>query len=131
MRLKNKLEFNFNSNSPISVKIALNNVLQEYTVNGPTPITVILDPLLDFKSSHVLEITQSSEEFLYIDRIKIGSMVITEFMHHDNICKVVNAETGDPIGVFINDLGPPDKMIITIPFNFYEIVLNRLDLVVF
>jgi hypothetical protein len=131
MRLKNLLEFDFNSNTPISVKIALNNVVQEYTVNGPSPITVTLDPLPDFNSSHVLEITQSSEEFLYIDRIKLGSMVVTEFMHHNYTCKVVDTKTGDPIGVFINDLGPPDKMIITIPYNFYEIILNRLDLVVF
>jgi hypothetical protein len=130
MKLQNPLEITFYADNDLGVTITHNDVEQQVQVVDTVTVTLTLEPNKD----HVISIEQQSNslgKFLYVKKIKLAGLNITKFMHEKQTCKVIDKYTSQQIADFIEDLGEPDRMIISIPNNFYLNMLSRQDLIDF
>ncbi len=127
MRYDNTLKLFLSAPAPIPIRIGLNNKkYSTFTINDPQIYCVNLS----HKQAHEISIEQTDNqcnEFLHVEKIVLGNINITGLMHIDHVCSVVLKKNNQLIGQFVDTLGSPDMMKITIDVLFYRIVMKNLE----
>lgn len=128
MRYTNKLNITLYSDNQMLVKIMHNG--KETIVNTKNQIvhTVYLEPNIDHQITLEQLITEQ-QDFFYIKKVSLEQLDITELLHHNNTCLVVDKETQCKIGDFVEDIGVNDRVLLKINKNFYHIIFNNLSLI--
>jgi hypothetical protein len=86
---------------------------------------------LDLDIDNAIEIRQDTSKnnmFFYIDSVCLGRLDITELLHHQGICQILDP-AGNKIADFIPDIGPTDQVVIRINRNFYYTVEQFINVV--
>lgn len=128
MKYKNTLSITLNSDVALPITVTHNQQVSNFTLQNQLTYDIILDPGMD----HSIQLEQSANsysKFFYIKKVLLGNINITELLHHDNICSVVDKESQNKIGNFIEDIGQNDRVLLQINNNFYSIIFKKIDLV--
>jgi hypothetical protein len=128
MKYKNTLSIIMSSDVTIPMAIVHNQQVTNFTLQNQLNYDIILEPNMDH-SIQLEQTANSYSQFFYIKKVLLGSIDITELLHHDNICSVVDKESQNKIGDFIEDIGQNDRVLLQINSNFYSIIFKRIGLV--
>lgn len=128
MKYTNILRITFYADVGLPVEIQHNEATDVVVIKKYQDYTLTLAP----NENHTIKISLKDhpyQKFLYIKKVYLGNLDITELLHHDNICSVALKENNEIIGNFLEDLGLPDIMTMQINAQFYSNIFNHLNLV--
>ena len=116
-----QLKINISAANDVNILMWLNQI--------PASIDSVLN--LNFDIDNVIEIRQDTSEnnmFFYINSVCLGRLDITELLHHQGICQILDSD-GNKIANFIPDIGPSDRVVIRINRDFYYTVEQFINVV--
>jgi hypothetical protein len=116
-----RLKINISAANNVNILMWLNQV--------PTSIDSVMN--LDLDIDNVIEIRQATSKnnmFFYIDSVCLGGLDITQLLHHQGICRVLDPG-GNKIADFIPDIGPTDQVVIRLNRDFYYTVEQFINIV--
>lgn len=128
MKYKNTLRITLSSDVATPMTVTHNQQVSNFTLQNQLTYDIVLEPGMD----HTVQLEQTTlthSTFFYIKRVSLGNINITELLHHDNICSVVDKQSQNKIGNFIEDIGGNDRAVLQINNNFYSTIFKRIELV--
>ena len=133
MKYDNIIKIQLESIIDLPVTITVNGHPNRVVVSGTTFYEVSIRNRTDY----IITIEQETNDLdttLSFKKLVLGKFDVTEILRYVNFdrtisCSTVSKLTETPIGKFIEAVGKNDKVILTVPSEFYKYVVDKIHLV--